>query len=467
MATNPMNELIQHLRGTLLPQDGGKLTDGQLLEDYIAGRDEASLAALVQRHGPMVWGVCRRVLGNYHDTEDAFQATFLVFVRKATSIVPREMVVNWLYGVAHLTALKARATVITRKGRERQVAELPELAVAGQAHWDELQPVLDEELSRLSDKYRAVVVLCDLEGKTRKEAARQLGVAEGTVAGWIARARGVLAKRLVRRGITLSSGALATILSQNAAAGVPNFVLSNTIKAANLFAAGQAAATGLISVRAAALTEGVLNTMFLTKLKVVVLCVVAGLIAATGLIYQTQAAEQPKAPQTIQRPKAPKSEEPDKENRSKEDLDKLQGTWRVVAVENDGVRFSGGRPEFEDTRIVFEKSGVTFFSKTFSSITSGDPKVKNVPTGDLKMVGIPTLDAKKNPKEITFNWENKEFKYRRGIYAMDGDSLKICLSQDETAKTLPTEFSADFGSKQWLLILKRGPAPEKKDEKKP
>ena len=164
------------------------------------------------------------LLGNYHDAEDAFQATFLVLVRKAASIVPREMVGNWLYGVAHQTALKARATAAKRKGRERQVTDMPEPAVAGQDLWPDLQPLLDQELSRLPDKYRAVIVLCDLEGKTRKEAARQLGVPEGTVASRLARARAMLAKRLARRGVTVSGGALAAVLSEKAAsAGVPTF----------------------------------------------------------------------------------------------------------------------------------------------------------------------------------------------------------------------------------------------------
>src|SRR5437773_12231666 len=109
MATGQLSGVIQHLRRAMLLRDGARMTDGQLLEDYLSRRDEAALAALVRRHGPMVWGVCRRVLGNYHDAEDAFQATFLVLVRKAASIVPRGMVANWLYGVARQTALNARA----------------------------------------------------------------------------------------------------------------------------------------------------------------------------------------------------------------------------------------------------------------------------------------------------------------------------------------------------------------------
>src|ERR1700730_14757520 len=120
MATSQMSEVIQHLRRTVLLPDGAVLTDGQLLEDYISRRDEAALAALVGRHGPLVWGVCRRVLRNHHDAEDAFQATFLVLVRKAASIAARELLANWLYGVAHQTALKARATVAKRTVREKQ-----------------------------------------------------------------------------------------------------------------------------------------------------------------------------------------------------------------------------------------------------------------------------------------------------------------------------------------------------------
>src|SRR5262249_31185632 len=158
----------------------------------------------------------------------------------AASIVPRGMVTNWLYGVAHQTALNARATAARRKGRERQVSEMPEPAVAEQDLWRDLQPLLDAEVSRLPHNYPALPVLCDLEGKTRKETARQLGVPEGTVAGRLARARTMLAKRLARRGIALSGGALAAVLSQEvASAGVPNMVVSATIKAASVYAAGQ------------------------------------------------------------------------------------------------------------------------------------------------------------------------------------------------------------------------------------
>src|SRR5213592_4770513 len=135
MGTGQMNGVIQHLRKAVLVRDEASPTDGQLLEDYLSRRDEAALAILVRRHGPLVWGVCRRVLRNHHDAEDAFQATFLVLVRKAARIVPREMVANWLYGVAHQTALKARATTAKRRARERQVTEMPEPVATEQDLW--------------------------------------------------------------------------------------------------------------------------------------------------------------------------------------------------------------------------------------------------------------------------------------------------------------------------------------------
>jgi RNA polymerase sigma factor (sigma-70 family) len=296
MATSQTSEVIQHHLRAVLLRDGAGRTDGQLLEDYISRRDEAALAALVHRHGPMVWGVCRRILRNYHDAEDAFQATFLVLVCKASSIASRELVANWLYGVAYQTALKARATVAKRHHRERQVTDMPEPALAEQALSNDLQPLLDQELSRLPDKYRVVIVLCDLEGKTRNEVARQLRLPEGTVASRLARARAMLAKRLTQRGVVLPGGALGAVLSQNvASAGVPTSVVSSTIKAASLYAAGQAA--GLISANVAALTEGVLKTMLLNKLKAATVVLLLTVILGIGLgAVSTSAAERASAP---------------------------------------------------------------------------------------------------------------------------------------------------------------------------
>jgi RNA polymerase sigma factor (sigma-70 family) len=294
MTTSQMSKVIPYLRRRVLLRDGAGLTDQQLLEDHISRHEEAALATLVHRHGSMVWSVCRRVLTNYHDAEDAFQATFVVLVRKAASIASRELLANWLYGVAHQTALKARATTAKRKTRERQVKEMPEPEGVHQDLWHDMEPLLDQELSRLPDKYRVPIVLCDLEGKTRKEAARQLGVPEGTVAGRLARARAMLAKRLARHGLALSCGTLAAVLSQKAAsASVPTWVMTSTIKTVTLVAAGQAG-LGVISAQVAALAEGVVKAMLFMKPKtaVAVVFVILGMVALGGGLFtrQTEAA---------------------------------------------------------------------------------------------------------------------------------------------------------------------------------
>jgi RNA polymerase sigma factor (sigma-70 family) len=272
------NRVIEHLRKVVLC-DGAGIGDGELLGRFIERHDGVAFAALVKRHGPMVWGVCRRLLG-HHDAEDAFQATFIVLVRKAASVMPREMLGNWLYGVAHQTALQARRSAARRKTREVQVTDIPDTEAVQQDRWPDLQPLLDQELSRLPDHYRAVIVLSDLEGKTRKEVAQLLGLPEGTVASRLVRARSLLAKRLTRRGVALSCGALAAALSENvASSAMPVSVVDSTIRAANLFAAGQAA----ISTEVAALAEGVLKTMLVTKLKsAVAVLIVAALVGLIG-----------------------------------------------------------------------------------------------------------------------------------------------------------------------------------------
>ncbi len=286
-----INTVLRHLRGVVFEHDQARLTDGQLLGRFIEQRDEAAVAALVRRHGAMVWGVCRRILHNHHDAEDAFQATFLILVRKAPSVRQRELVGNWLYGVAQQTAMKARATAGKRRTREMPITMTPEARPVTTD--SDVHAVLDAELSRLPDRYRAAIVLCDLHGKTRKAAARQLGIPEGTVAGHLTRGRALLARRLARRGLAISGASLAAALTQtSASAGAPAALVLSTIKAMAIVAAGEAA-TELISIKVAALTEGVLKAMFLSKLKTTVgISLVAGLVVFGSMFaYRTQAAD--------------------------------------------------------------------------------------------------------------------------------------------------------------------------------
>jgi RNA polymerase sigma factor (sigma-70 family) len=446
MATSQTSEVLQHLRRAVLLRDGAGLTDGQLLEDYLSRRDEAALAVLVHRHGPMVWGVCRRVLGNSHDAEDAFQATFLVLVRKAASIAAPELLANWLYGVAHQTARKARATVARRRARERQVAQMPEPAVTDQHLWNELQPLLDQELSCLSDKYRVAIVLCDLEGKTRQEAARQLGVPDGTLAARLARGRAMLARRLARRGLAVSGGVLAAVLSQNVgSASVPTSVVSSTIQVLNLSRAGEAVAAGVISTRVAALTEGVLKTMLLKKLEVVALLVAAvGLIGMATVVLCRQAAAQqrdpkpPAATRTDARPLA----------KTKTDKERLLGAWKVTSLIEDGKAIPKDDKRVKETHLYVTEDKATF-------------KIVNSVEGTVDY----TLDEKQKPKTIDFTAAGKTIK---GIYSLEGDTLKLCLPMPPPSgeHERPGKFASDHDSRLTLIVLERDPRAPKFDGKK-
>lgn len=279
-----MSTLLQHVRRAALRGDAEGMTDGELLGWFVARREEAPFEALVRRHGPMVLGVCRRVLRNSHDAEDAFQATFLVLVRRAASVVPRELVGNWLYGVAYRTAMKAKAMSTRRQVKERAAADRIDSDPRLDESWDDLQTLLDEELSALPDKYRVPIVLCDLEGKTHKEAARQLGWPEGTLSTRLVAARRALAKRLARRGVVLSAASLGVALSkQPASASVPGSLLSSTVKAGSVLAAGGTMPAGVVPAKIAALAEGVLKAMLLTKLRAVTAVLTGIAVAAVGL----------------------------------------------------------------------------------------------------------------------------------------------------------------------------------------
>src|SRR5437763_889269 len=243
MAAGQANRIMHQLRWLAHGCEERARSDGQLLERFVAARDEHAFAELLRRHGPMVLGVCRRLLGHVQDAEDAFQATFLVLVRRARSVMPRELVGNWLYGVAYRVALDAQARGSRRRAREKQVEDMPH-PTTPPAHADpDLRPLLNRELSRLPEKYRVAIVLCDLEGRTRKDVAGQLGVPEGTLSSRLNAGRKLLAGRLARHGLALSGAALAAALAAGPAqAGVPGALAIATVKAAALGAAGPAVA---------------------------------------------------------------------------------------------------------------------------------------------------------------------------------------------------------------------------------
>jgi RNA polymerase sigma factor (sigma-70 family) len=244
-----------------------ELSDAQALERFVAAREEAAFRALVRRHGPLVWGVCRRVLRHEQDAEDAFQATFLVLAERAGSIRRPESVGSWLYGVAYHIALEARGRQARRGMRERQVEHMPQPESPAESLWAELAPVLDEELQRLPEQYRRPLVLCYLEGKSYREAAEELGWPLGSTSKRLARARELLRQGLKRRGVTLSGGLLTTMLTGRAAPAAPPALVDAAVRAGLLFAAGRPLA-GIVSAHAAALFQKGAPGMSLPRLKI-------------------------------------------------------------------------------------------------------------------------------------------------------------------------------------------------------
>jgi uncharacterized protein (TIGR03067 family) len=351
--------------------------------------------------------------------------------------------------------------------------------------WGELQLLLDQELNRLPVKYRLAVVLCDLEGRSRKEAARQLQIPEGTLSSRLTTARALLAKRLARHGVTVSAVALAGMLSHNAAsAGVPTSVVSSTIKAAPLVAAGQTTASGLISIRVATLTEGVLKAMLLRKLKIATAVLLIVTLTALGVGYlcgPSAVAQQP-ADKKEKEPPAEKKDAhkdtPEEEAKGKTDpagvpleaqlvarkdkyvLDlagkerkaekevtgKLAGTWKVVSAEMDGKEVDEG---VKATRWVI--AGTTFTAK-LPQEGKGEFACKLGEADKRETIDVEVLRAERDggPKKRVYP----------GIYSLEGDTLKVCYALP--GKERPTTFATKPGSGDslpgeggTLFVLKR------------
>jgi RNA polymerase sigma factor (sigma-70 family) len=284
MPIDSLSNLTRRIRTSVLVREVEGFTDAQLLTFYVERREEAAIAVLLRRHGPMVWNVCRRLLANNCDAEDAFQATFLILVRKAADVAPRDLVGNWLYGVAYRTALKARAVAARRGAREKQVSELPEPAAEPSDDGRDLRHLLDQELNRLPHLYRVPIVLCDLDGMTRDEAAARVGCPPGTLASRHARARSMLAKRLARHGFAVSGAVLAALFQGTvASAGLPTTLAASTLAAAGEFTAGPAAAGVLVSREVATLADSLLQTTLTAKLKIAVALVFAMSVVGAGV----------------------------------------------------------------------------------------------------------------------------------------------------------------------------------------
>jgi RNA polymerase sigma factor (sigma-70 family) len=289
--------LLHQIHRFVSPQVATDVSDRDLLKRFVGSRDEAAFAALVRRHGPLVLNVCRRLLRHEQDAEDVFQATFLLLARKADSVGWRASVAPWLHAVAHRLALKARAGAARRRQCEQRLANEPATIAAEDLSWREAVAILEEELGRLPERYRAPLLLCCWEGKARDEAARLLGWTVGTVKGRLERGREVLRKRLLRRGVAMSAGSLAVAVARG---GVPAALAAATVKLALAAVNG---AAGVVPPAVAALAGA---TLAATRVRVA--GVLAVILLATGAgvwAHQAWAVPQSAEARLDQSPAAP------------------------------------------------------------------------------------------------------------------------------------------------------------------
>jgi RNA polymerase sigma factor (sigma-70 family) len=399
-------------------------SDELLLKRYASERDETAFAALVNRHGPLVLGVCRRILRHEQDAEDAFQATFMVLARKANSITRYASTGGWLYRVAYRVATKLKRRKARRNMRESDFQDLPAAADSPEWIWRDVRVVLDEEISRLPEKYRLAFILCDLGGKTNEQAARELACPVGTLAYRLAWARKRLQNRLTRRGITLSAGALAAGLAAHGLAAVPPPLAAATIHGAVRFALGQALTAGVVSAELAreylhgVLRGKALKGAAMLAIFVGVAAVVAWLVLKPGGLIGVDPGRPPTA--------APPQPEPEP----------FRGDWKFVRLEAGGVTSSP-----ETTRMVF---------------TPGQCRIVDPAGVDLPMTF--QFDSDREPKTIDLAYYlGNDRVVGRGIYRLVGDQLWICYRFADAAQPPErlTQFATRPNTKEMLFVLER------------
>jgi RNA polymerase sigma factor (sigma-70 family) len=448
------------------------LSDRQLLEQFLARGEmaEAAFAALVQRHGPMVLGACQGVLDDTHEAQDAFQATFLVLARRAGSIRRKDSLASWVYGVARRVSMRARAQAARRRALERRSVEMmPERLESETLR--EPCPELFEELDRLPEIFREPVVLIDLEGCTQEEAAERMRCPLGTVQSRLARGRGRLRAKLLRRGLAPSAGLLIAGLIPRGASAIPATLADSTVRAATAFAAGSASA-GIVAPAVVALAKGVLKTMIFIKWQIG--AAVAGLCAlgagalisfaalhphdgpnhakaddagksalAPGAVARHAAAvhdlikhvhDKINKPVPATQPLDDKTKDKDKADKAEADVKKIKGAWKVVSIAVDGMN------EAETPN-----HGLTFEDETFVLRIDGQDRAK----------GTYKLDATANPKTIDLKFTEglHAGDTMPGIFAWDGDRLKLCSSAPKGDR--PKDFNSAVGSGHRVMVLEK------------
>jgi RNA polymerase sigma factor (sigma-70 family) len=439
MADHSLGSVLHRVRRLALARTSHELEDRDLLGRFVRDGDEAAFSVLVERHGPMVLGLCRRALGNVHDAEDACQAVFLVLARHAASVRKAASLPSWLHGVACRVAANARRGRVRRQRRERGIEPSIPHDPAAEVSWREVQAALDEELDRLPARLRGPLVLCYLGGRTRDEAARLLGVSAGCLHGRLERGRRLLSDRLKRRGLGLSAALSAAAAGEGVtqAALRPGLVLSLT-GAAVAFAGG--ARDGAVPHGVLSLAREACNGMVMAKLKTgVVAAMAAGLLLAAAAGPMAFSGTPPQPPPGKETPAA-KSTERAATPGARGEATELEGEWEMVACERDG---GPQDPALEDLHLIFRGGEL---------LCRADGDKNRVMKAKIK------LDPRRSPKAIDLTMADGRGKEvaSAGIYALEGDRLRLCFPQGTTnSARRPRAFKTESGDGLVLMVLER------------
>jgi RNA polymerase sigma-70 factor (ECF subfamily) len=434
--------VLGYIRKVASGWQAADLPDPELLEQFVGRRDEAAFAVIVRRHGPMVRRLCLRILQNEQDADDAFQATFLVLCRKAGWVDRKQSLGGWLHGVAYRVAQKARIASARRQRHERCSPARRLADPLAEVSLKEAHAILDDELARLPDKFRGPLVLCYLEGRTRDEAAHQLGWSASIFKSRLEQARQRLARRLAARGLGLAGTLVAALFCETTArAAVPAVLLDSTIKAATGVMAGVTASA--IPPRVAALAEGVLKAMFITRLKIATaVLLVAGFIGAgtSALAPGALAARQSETSAETRGDKPPAdADQPMSDN------DRLQGTWEFAAWTQGGQ--TKKRDDFgeEDAR----PKSLKFTGDKLLTV------MLNTGGKEVEFRYVFKLDPSQKPKAIDLTPDGEpKGTSGPGVYEVEGDGLRVCFP-GQPDQERPGKLESKEGDSYLLLTYKR------------
>jgi RNA polymerase sigma factor (sigma-70 family) len=449
--------LRQELSAGALPG----VSDQALVQRLAVGRDPVAFEAILRRHGPMVLSLCRRVLDNQHDAEDACQATFLVLIEKAASVRRQEAVGSWLYGVAYRVARKARSRAACRQDREMQAVPPTTCDPLAELTLREAQAILDRELGRLPDKLRAPLLLCCLEGLTRDEAALRLGWPLGKLKSRLEQARALLRSRLTARGLTPSAALMALLLRQQPASGA---LPASLVQAMATCISSSGVQARLVSAQAVSLAKGAMRTMFWTKAAfgaIGLLTVLAGVGAVA--IVATSAWSGHDVPRIVTRadqpvgPPAPAAAQA--RGAKTDDVRQFQGNWLLVEFEFNGAK--APKEQVEALKVRWK--------------VQGDKVTEHIrdKTREMKL----TLDASKQPKSLSltvvagmggefFPGGTEKGAIVPGIYRIEADTLTICINA-KGGKELPDEFKTQKDDPWVIYVLKRQSGKDAEESKAP